>query len=526
MTAPLGSNSMSSLSTGQLVAIVGVDVPNHTATGLTRQRSRLQIDTRYLVGAMHVVPAVGEQWYVKRMGMTWALDRKLPYNTEVLGNVVQNPVEGMTQIGSSGAGSGPLELLGSQVNVGAPLRVYTTDSAATPDAAVTDDGAVLWNSDQKKMLICDGIDWRDMLGAIVLSLRTENALGIGTLTAEVLQREFRYPTMTGSGILSIYACHGMGIIGYARGRGVLSAKTVRSQPVRSVGNGTLTAAARMYRIARSGALSGSGALSASWSVFTPFNEENIARSGAAVPAFTSGCYITAIGGGGKGGKGDNVTFGTGGSGGGGGGGGRVSRVWIPVTSMGSTYSVVVGTGSTSYGTGGTGSSFASGSVTLTAGGGGAGGNASGGTNGSAGSAGVASASGASPTLVNGTAGATGGGVAASNSTSSGAGGGSGGRWSGAGGKGGNSSTVTGGSGGSSGNRGGTGGTPANASAGNGGAGGGGGGSSTFNGSGGNAGAGGLYGGGGGGGGGSGVMGSYSGGQGGNGKNGYILVEWV
>lgn len=155
------------------------------------------------------------------------------------------------------------------------------------------------------------------------------------------------------------------------------------------------------------------------STFTPFNEKNITRTDYPVPAGSAGAWVTLIGGGGGGGGGRIASSGSRGGGGGGGGGSKVFRTWIPIESMGSTYSVARGFGGPQApgvdnanglpGSDGGTSSFSSGTVTLTARGGKGG---AGGTTGSTaalgGAGGIASASGASPTMANGTAGGNGG----------------------------------------------------------------------------------------------------------------------
>ncbi|AIM50148.1 hypothetical protein PBI_BUZZLYSEYEAR_26 [Mycobacterium phage BuzzLyseyear] len=205
-----------------------------------------------------------------------------------------------------------------------------------------------------------------------------------------------------------------------------------------------------------------------WPTFTPFTLENVNLTDEPVPAGASGCWVTLIGGGGSGGTGRRIGAGNNRSGGGGGGGGaKVSRVWVPVSSMGSTYTVVRGlggaavtdVGSTSAngkpGNAGGSSLFSSGSVQLTAGGGGAGGGG-GSTSGSAGSGGTASAIGVSATVANGSAGGAGdynaaGGAGVNNTSGGAAGGGGGGGGDGSttynGGRGGNVSSDNGGAGG-------------------------------------------------------------------------------
>lgn len=109
--------------TQQLVGIISVDPINLTSVGFTRQKDKVFIDLRYPVGAIHVIPCVGEQWILRKVGMNWALDRKLPKNTNIQLNVADNPVQGLVQIGSNGVGSGPLVLDASVVNINAPITI-------------------------------------------------------------------------------------------------------------------------------------------------------------------------------------------------------------------------------------------------------------------------------------------------------------------------------------------------------------------------------------------------------------------
>jgi hypothetical protein len=308
------------------------------------------------------------------------------------------------------------------------------------------------------------------------------------------------------------------------GQGTLSGTVYQYAALAAALSGTGNLAAQvMPRVPVSAALSGSGALSGLAKIlFTPYNEISTAQTNAPVPPGCGGCYVTLIGGGGPGGNG-----GGGGnpySGGGGGGGAKIARGFIPVASLGSTYSVQVGAS-------GTASTFSSGSITLTANNGGFG--SEGGAGGSGGTATQAGISGF--TLLNGTAGGTGlnaagaGAPGVANANGAGAGGGGGASGNNTGGKGGDSATVTGGAGGAGATTGtaGTGASPAAAAAGAGGAGaGGGGGVSTTSGTMGNGGVGGSYGGGGGGGGCYSSTGNTHSQPGGTGAPGYTLIEWV
>ncbi|MGV0785103.1 glycine-rich domain-containing protein [Mycolicibacterium sp. XJ775] len=257
--------------------------------------------------------------------------------------------------------------------------------------------------------------------------------------------------------------------------------------------------------------------------FEAFSEENVNRTNQPVPDGVAGCWVTLGGGSGGGGGGQKNTPAAYG-GGGGGGGAKIFRTWIPVSLLGSTYSVtrgtfgLPGTGGTTGngGTGGSGgaSTFTSGSVSMSAGGG------AGGTGGSTsatvpgGAGGTASVSGTTATTAAGTAGGGGGSstsAGVNNTAGGGAGGGGGGSSSGSAspGKGGDSTAAAG-----------TAAAAANQTGANPAAGGGGGNSAGI--------AAGRNGGNGcgAGGGGGGAGGTSFGADGGDGGRGYTLIEWV
>lgn len=256
--------------------------------------------------------------------------------------------------------------------------------------------------------------------------------------------------------------------------------------------------------------------------FEAFSEENVNRTNQPVPDGVAGCWVTLGGGSGGGGGGQKNTPAAYG-GGGGGGGAKIFRTWIPVSLLGSTYSVTRGTyglpgvgGTTGNGgTGGNGgaSTFTSGSVSMSAGGG------AGGTGGSTsatvpgGAGGTASVSGTTATTAAGTAGGSGGSSASAgvnNTAGGGAGGGGGGTSSG---------SVSPGKGGDSTAAAGTAAAAANQTGANPAAGGGGGNSAGIT-----AGRNGGDGCGAGGGGG-GAGGTSFGADGGDGGRGYTLIEW-
>jgi hypothetical protein len=96
-------------------------------------------------------------------------------------------------------------------------------------------------------------------------------------------------------------------------------------------------------------------------VFDPFSVENTNVAGDLVPAGAAGCWVTLIGAGANGTRGGVSAAAA--SGGDGGGGAKIARSFIPVASLGSTYSLTRGT------TPGSDTTFMSGGVNVTAGGG-------------------------------------------------------------------------------------------------------------------------------------------------------------
>ena len=171
------ASQMSAVSSTQIVAIESVDPVSHSAVGLTRQRTRLPIDTRYHVGGLHITPAAGEQWCVARMGRYWVLDRKLPHNTAVLNTVADNPVEGQVQIGSSGGVSGPLQLHGSAIVANGPL-VLSSGNSPLPQADDVAPGTLMY--DGTEPVYSNGSTWVPWsVGVTAVS----SGGGVATITA-------------------------------------------------------------------------------------------------------------------------------------------------------------------------------------------------------------------------------------------------------------------------------------------------------------------------------------------------------
>lgn len=112
-------NTPPNITTNRTVAITGVNAAARTATGMTRERSEVEIDCSHPVGGMLVTPAIGEQWDIHRVGLAYALlNRRSAYSQDLLIDVVP----GQVQVGSTG----PLTLHGSEVQVDSYLRLGST----------------------------------------------------------------------------------------------------------------------------------------------------------------------------------------------------------------------------------------------------------------------------------------------------------------------------------------------------------------------------------------------------------------
>jgi len=162
MTMPSASNLATSKGSQQVVAITAIDTVNMKATGTNRQGSvGVDIDLRYHVGAVHVMPMLYEQWIVAPQGMGWVLVSKLPHNTT---DLLTDPVPGQVQIGSTGSEQGPLHLNGSQIAVNAPLSVQTTTAVTRPDPALYPPGTHIYDTDLNMPIWSNGSDWHDATG--------------------------------------------------------------------------------------------------------------------------------------------------------------------------------------------------------------------------------------------------------------------------------------------------------------------------------------------------------------------------
>jgi hypothetical protein len=146
----------------EIIAIVAVDLESQMATGIVRHgRNEIQISYRHAVGEVDVVPTVGEQWYAVRFSGVWRLDSRIPFQYPAL---AIKPTQGQVKLGS---GNGPVELVGTQVNVHGPLRTHSCASDERPPAADAGVGAQIYDITLHKPIWSDGTQWRDAAGSVV-----------------------------------------------------------------------------------------------------------------------------------------------------------------------------------------------------------------------------------------------------------------------------------------------------------------------------------------------------------------------
>jgi len=130
------------------------------ATGITRNRTSVQVSIDHYVGAVLVTPSVGEQWMIVREDGAWKLDRQLPYNVP---STLQNSVEGQISIGSKG----PTQINGSQINFTAPTRSLTSTTSSRPQASSVPAGSQIYDTTLGKPIWSNGTDWHDAAGTVV-----------------------------------------------------------------------------------------------------------------------------------------------------------------------------------------------------------------------------------------------------------------------------------------------------------------------------------------------------------------------
>lgn len=106
----------------RVVEIISVDGPARKAVGRTREGSDIHIDCRHSVGAVMVVPGVGELWWSERVGTVYTLRYRIPANSP---DLLREGAEGQVLIGSSG----PTEISGSSTHIHSGLMVDDAISA-------------------------------------------------------------------------------------------------------------------------------------------------------------------------------------------------------------------------------------------------------------------------------------------------------------------------------------------------------------------------------------------------------------
>jgi hypothetical protein len=198
-------------------------------------------------------------------------------------------------------------------------------------------------------------------GAIAIGQSVGAALSGGSnLTADTSQKRTTAASLTGVGNLDVASA---------------LSKFDRNSPFSAPGSITVVTS-QIYtnqpNLAATGQLTADAGIA-----FEPFTEENATHSSSPIPVGCSGVWVTLIGAGGAGGAGDEGSSGSRLGGSGGGGGAKIARMFVPVASLGPTYSTAQPLGpSNSTVAGGT-ASFTSGSIQLLARGGAGGKNASG-----------------------------------------------------------------------------------------------------------------------------------------------------
>jgi hypothetical protein len=182
VTTPASASTSTQSVTSQRVGITAVNPAGGTATGQGRLSASIAINLNYYPGATYVVPAVGEQWYIKKISGQWVLDFKLPFLQTTQGLVIQNPVQGTYQLGSSGTVQGPLLLDGSVINAQAPLSLNAYPTASLPSAATAGAGALVWDSTVAAVKISNGTIWDLVPSGLITSADVDSSIIIAAGT--------------------------------------------------------------------------------------------------------------------------------------------------------------------------------------------------------------------------------------------------------------------------------------------------------------------------------------------------------
>lgn len=93
------------------VSVTYVDVDTPQIKVFSRVMGSFPVLPSLLPGGLWVLPAVGEQWLVRKINQTWYLDSRLAFQDPKMN---LRDKEGTTAVGSSG----PTYVVGSQIYVG------------------------------------------------------------------------------------------------------------------------------------------------------------------------------------------------------------------------------------------------------------------------------------------------------------------------------------------------------------------------------------------------------------------------
>lgn len=116
----LGEDSM-------VVVIRTVDFRKRVYTGWNQLTGSVPVHSQVLPGGVYSIPAVGEQWVVRRMGLSWFLESKTNFLDP---KTALPPAEGLTALGSTG----PTYLVGSEIRLPSSIFLGEWELRIDPDS--------------------------------------------------------------------------------------------------------------------------------------------------------------------------------------------------------------------------------------------------------------------------------------------------------------------------------------------------------------------------------------------------------
>lgn len=146
-----------------LVAITRLDFDTRMWVGWNNLSGEVAIFPRLLPGGTYVIPKVGEQWLIQKLGQTWYLDDKTDFQDP---RVLLPPEEGLTAIG----GSGPTYIVGERVELPSELYIGGVKYAPGGTGGNTAPAPVqLW--DQEMVLNAGALasGYNDLAGGIIVN---------------------------------------------------------------------------------------------------------------------------------------------------------------------------------------------------------------------------------------------------------------------------------------------------------------------------------------------------------------------